>query len=189
VGANVGIYSYALHRLGFRVHAFEPQPACAQVLAAWAKGKSELTVHNAAAGSTTGYLTLHVPILSGRPVPTRASFLPSSAETLSMQVPVLTLDSFNLQPVSFIKIDVEGYECDVLRGASSLLDAFHPILLIEIDRSMYALEKFVTLIDMLRSKGYRSHTVCDNGRLKECADPWAEPAHIYNFIFSRHPLD
>src|SRR5690606_949110 len=94
VGANVGIYSYTLHRLGLQVHAFEPQPACAQVLSAWAKGRHGLTVHNAAVGSAEGHLTLHVPVVAGNPVPTRASFVLPGAEALQMQVPVVTLDSF-----------------------------------------------------------------------------------------------
>lgn len=46
-------------------------------------------------------------------------------------VPIRTLDSHNLSNVSLIKIDVEGMEAEVLRGAADTINHFHPILYIE----------------------------------------------------------
>ena len=49
-------------------------------------------------------------------------FLPFSAKTL---------DSFNFQNVDFIKIDVQGFELEVLKGAFETLKANSPIICIE----------------------------------------------------------
>ena len=56
---------------------------------------------------------------------------------------MLTLDSYlsqqRIKRVDFIKIDVDGYECDVLKGAQATLKQYKPILCIEL--SPYALEE------------------------------------------------
>ena len=43
------------------------------------------------------------------------------------------LDDFNIANCSFIKIDVEGHEEAVLDGASALIAAQRPVLMVELD--------------------------------------------------------
>jgi FkbM family methyltransferase len=50
-------------------------------------------------------------------------------------VPIVTLDSLNLSDVSFIKIDAEGWECDVLEGARETIARCRPAMLIEVNDS------------------------------------------------------
>ena len=72
VGANVGIYTYALARLGVRVHALEPQPSCCEVIQAWAAGSrlgGLVTVHNVAAGAEGGDAPPAQPEEPARPAP------------------------------------------------------------------------------------------------------------------------
>ena len=64
---------------------------------------------------------------------------------------MITLDNVKLSQVDFIKIDVEGMEIDVLRGATKILKKHRPMMLIEHIKS----DKKV-LVDMLRSFGYKS---------------------------------
>jgi len=60
---------------------------------------------------------------------------PVLADGEIIQVPVITLDDFVAAggpPPHFIKIDVEGGECEVLRGATSLLRTKRPFLIVEV---------------------------------------------------------
>ena len=58
----------------------------------------------------------------------------STGDTVeTIRVPLRTLDSYNLSNIGFIKIDVEGHELDVLRGAEVTLRRDQPNLLIEIE--------------------------------------------------------
>lgn len=183
VGANVGIYAYALARLGMRVHAFEPQPYCCTVVDAWARARGGVTVHNSGVGESEGDLTLHIPIVDGAPVPTRASFQRLEQEQIELNVPVVTLDGIGVSDVAFIKIDVEGFELQVLRGATRLLREWRPILLVEIDRNRLQRSAFDDLFLLLAAHGYRGHLYID-GRLQPCGEsPWNAPAECYNFIF------
>jgi FkbM family methyltransferase len=54
-----------------------------------------------------------------------------------IKVPIETLDTFtmneNLQKVDLIKIDVEGFETEVLKGAEKMIAKFKPMLYIELD--------------------------------------------------------
>lgn len=183
VGANLGIYTYALSRLGMQVHAFEPQPSCCDVISAWSSGKPGITVHNKGVGGAGGELVLHIPVVDGIPVETRASFQPFDSDQIDMRVPVVSLDSMSFNDVAFIKIDVEGFELQVLLGATRLLGDLKPILLVEIDRTKHDIESFGSVIRLLSTQGYRSH-VYAGGELVDCKDdPWNAPADHYNFIF------
>ena len=50
-------------------------------------------------------------------------------------VPTLLLDNFEFKDVSFIKIDAEGYETKVLRGAVETINNSRPVMLIEVNRA------------------------------------------------------
>lgn len=55
-------------------------------------------------------------------------------EGTEITVPLLTVDSLNLQP-KFIKIDTEGYELNVLRGARKTIELSRPHMSIEADET------------------------------------------------------
>lgn len=73
------------------------------------------------------------------------------------EVDIYKLDDFDFPQVSFIKIDVQGYELFILEGAKNLLTTQKPTLFIEIEP--HQLIKFgITenqLIDYIKSFGYR----------------------------------
>lgn len=72
-------------------------------------------------------------------------------------VECVTLDSYHLEDVDFIKIDVEGYEWLVLQGAEQTIQAHKPIIQLEIVAGQC--RKFgywaEDMIDWLRARGYR----------------------------------
>lgn len=134
IGANRGYYSYALARRLGRVVAFEPNPAVVADLLRL--GAPNLEVHNVALSSQEGCLDLFVPRVNGVEQHGWASFdrenLPGAADYRVLPVRVATLDSFRLVGVSFVKIDVEGHEAEVLRGAADTLASSRPRVLIEV---------------------------------------------------------
>ena len=63
------------------------------------------------------------------------------------KVPVTTLDSYEFKNVSFIKIDVEGYEVKVLEGGRETIEGSRPAMLVEVNR--HALERAGTSAEEL----------------------------------------
>lgn len=182
VGANRGTYTFALAKLAREVIAFEPIPACATSLSTWARGRP-VRVENCGVGSTAGNLALHIPCKRGHQVSTRASFSRTSPSDQVINVPVLTLDSYGCSDVGLIKIDVEGFELDVLCGAQQLLARDRPILLIEVDPDEQFAENFTAVFSWLQERNYRPHYL-DDGKLRECSvEARIQHPDKYNFIF------
>jgi FkbM family methyltransferase len=76
------------------------------------------------------------------------------------EIKITTIDSYvkdkNIQKIDLIKIDVEGFEFNVLRGATKTLTEFNPILFIELDNENLRDQKSNSkeLITFLENKGY-----------------------------------
>jgi hypothetical protein len=66
------------------------------------------------------------------------------------KVRMLTIDSLDLQHCDFMKIDVEGMELEVLKGARETIARFKPALYVENDRE----EKSAALIEYIRALEY-----------------------------------
>lgn len=134
VGANEGVYTHAFAVAGALVEAFEPHPKSLEVLRAYARRHRRVRVHGVALGEYPRTATLYVPARDGRAVPGRASLEAVELEAARYQVDVRTLDSFGFDDVAVIKIDVEGRELDVLRGARETVTRCRPALLMEIEQ-------------------------------------------------------
>jgi FkbM family methyltransferase len=146
VGANYGEYSQMFLRLGARVIAMEPNPACARILARG--GSKDLTVRCEAVGDREGEITLFVGARSGHS--TVSSEWMEKAVTTSgdyrwnhtINVPITTLDRLQREygTPDFVKIDVEGYEASVFRGMSFRTRAlgfeFHACALDQLDECL-----------------------------------------------------
>jgi FkbM family methyltransferase len=93
--------------------------------------------------------TLHIPVLD---YGSRHNFGGMSLDLVEEgeAVPVRRLDSYGLGRCSFIKIDVEGMERQVLEGASNTIHALRPMMYIENDRR----EKSPGLIQLLLAMDY-----------------------------------
>jgi FkbM family methyltransferase len=136
VGANYGIYSYYMLKYSKGCVAFEPFPRLAKILQ---QGMGRrVQVHQVALSNRSGFTQMAASLKqSGHNTiePTNRIELkvhdPTSIVTL--QVPVRTLDEFELGPVGFIKIDVEGHEQEVVAGAARTISTHLPAILIEVE--------------------------------------------------------
>jgi FkbM family methyltransferase len=182
VGANRGIYAYALAGRASAVHCFEPLSECCDYIRA--ARLERITVHNCALSDAAGRLELHVPTVRGAPIWTRASLARPTGSFRVVDVEVRTLDSFGFAGVSFMKIDVEGAEAAVLRGAEATIERERPCLLLEIDRARHSLDTCESLLGWLRARAYEPYVV-ERDKLRRSHDVWADASHHFNFIFLR----
>lgn len=137
LGAHGGFFtlllSKAVGRKG-KVIAFEPLPANFRVLEENVRLNSteNVTVERQAVTSQTGQFRLDVPALESSLL---AGPYQDDDERGRTLVAATSLDEYVFQKeirVDFIKIDVEGAEDDVLRGARRTLETFHPMMVIEL---------------------------------------------------------
>jgi FkbM family methyltransferase len=134
IGANFGLFSLVLGKLCSHVEAFEPLPLPAGYLSAYAKRKKNITVHQIGLSDADGELMLNVPCdKKGNLLTGYASFTPIDPPSKQFPVPVKKLDDFQFTNVGFIKIDVEGFEREVLKGAEKTIMREKPVILIEIE--------------------------------------------------------
>ena len=148
VGAHVGRHAVpmarAVGRTG-RVHAFEPLPSAYQHLVRVVEeasvaepGLAAVATHNLALGDDEGesqfVFVPEFPEYSG--FRERAYHVDSLRREI-ITVPVRRLDAFrdDLGAVRFIKIDAEGGELVILRGAASLIAECRPIVSLELGDS------------------------------------------------------
>ena len=133
IGANVGNRVAAFRRSGFRVIALEPQPACYASLQGSFGGDSAVTLINKAVGRCPGRATMmlsdnHIYSTLSQEfvdVANRSSRFGKAKWNKSIEVEVTTLDQLIAEHgrPAFIKVDVEGFELEVVRGLSSPVDA------------------------------------------------------------------
>jgi FkbM family methyltransferase len=134
IGANRGIYAYALAGIADRVVAFEPNPDYAFFARWMLRGRAE--VHEVALSDACGQGVFHVPLSDQRLVLHLAGSLKgthSQFRTINTyEVKVRTLDDWELKDVRFIKADVEGSEREVLEGARATIARDRPVILLEL---------------------------------------------------------
>lgn len=132
VGANIGFVSAIMaQKVGHsgRVYSFEPSVSNFKHLSNIANVLPQIRAFNVALGNYNGFCKFNETHLSDR------SYV--ELDRTSSGTQIRTLDSFLLEglltneSVSFIKIDVEGYEINVIEGARKLLCNSKPIIMFE----------------------------------------------------------
>jgi FkbM family methyltransferase len=142
IGANIGFFTIVLGgQVGptGHVYAFEPFTGTHRLLMRSVKENNfedRITVERAAVGSTAGQMQLISPQTTdnwgGPYLRTSDAAVPPKHE--AHFVPIVQLDTYPLRrPIAFIKLDAEGAEPMVLRGATSLLIRDRPTVLAELN--------------------------------------------------------
>lgn len=135
IGANKGTISCLLLKYCSKLVAFEPNPVLFRNLSA-AIGR-DATVINKAVSDNGGPLMFYIPKRpDGALQPNMGSLRPGEGETTGhaeIRVEGTTIDQENIADVGFIKIDTEGTELDVIRGAMRTIERDRPVLMVEIN--------------------------------------------------------
>jgi len=138
IGANFGLWSQSLEKAFIKNFAIEPIDLHCEYLKLNAP---HTVIHQTALGEKEGTITMKRDTDNyGK---TRVD---SSGETI---VPIKRLDDLNLPTADFIKIDVEGFEYNVLLGGEQYIKTSYPVLVVEQE------DKNNPATELLHSWGYQ----------------------------------
>jgi FkbM family methyltransferase len=165
VGANFGFYSLLAARQGAQVFAFEPDIQIAESLERHAclnSLKARIEIIRAAVYSTTGSIALD-PASCQRGHGNAHVGVALDPSHPTLQVPCTTLDDFARKHTApdIVKIDVEGAESEVLKGAKKVFAESRPHLLCEVHDRANA--SFVEA--WLKDQGYDIRWLDESGKL------------------------
>lgn len=175
VGANDGLYSlFAARRVAptGRVLAFEPS------LREFSRLEKNISLNKLttllplrmAVSDREGVATLRVAGFGHEGQNTLGEFAYNIEMAGTEQVPMITLDQmidrYDLQTMDVLKIDAEGAELAVLKGAKSAIAKFRPLILLELVEAalVHQSASQQAIINLLESAGYRFAVFGDAGR-------------------------
>lgn len=129
IGANIGFFSVVLSKIvgdGGKVHSFEPVLENFKLLEFNCSKLSNIVLHYYALGNQIGNVTLSSERGNmGNSYITNESF---------GDIKLMKLDDLAIEP-NFIKLDVQGFEYDVLLGGLETIKSNRPVMIIELEDS------------------------------------------------------
>ena len=202
VGANKGSYLLWLSRAAESVVAFVPQPLLAEYLRKVCEvtGLDNVTVEQGGVSDSNGNLPLYVPGDSTSPSASFETVVSSSEPCRIINVPVYVLDDYfasRSRRIAALKIDVEGHELSVLKGAKQILSQDAPCVVLECESRHLAHGTVHEVLNYVLSFGYTGHFV-QQGKVRPISefDPavhqravggrfWDSQDYCNNFIFRK----
>jgi FkbM family methyltransferase len=184
IGANRGLYALAALHWSKKVIAFEPQPQLAAFLRRYLS--AIVDIRECAVSDAAGFSNLLIPAdprfhAEARLSPPLGNPDPSAAH-IPVAVSTVRLDDEIHDDVGFIKIDVEGHELAVLKGAQKLIEKCKPNIIVEIE-NRHRPGAFAEANQWFKMRGYRGFYLKKDA-LMPADTVGSEQDNIpYNFIF------
>lgn len=144
IGANLGLWSQSLEQRFQQNYAIEPITEFVEFLRLNAPRS---TIINTAVGATTGTVRMIRDLDNvGRNTIDNAG---------DLEVTITRLDDLGLPPANFVKIDVEGFEHEVLLGGQNYIQQSYPVLVVEQEHKTSQAKQLIlnwgyTLIDHVK---------------------------------------
>ena len=168
IGVYRGVYSYEMAKYSKMVHAFEPNPIIFKDIELnLGKIIKNINLYNFALSDKENKVLLKVPIRNknydksnyeeyfqmGRATIHEQNVM---GDIETFEIKSKKLDNFTFSNrISFIKIDVEGHEMSVIKGAENTIKQYKPTLLVEIEEK-HSKQKVLESINYINSLGYES---------------------------------
>lgn len=193
VGVYRGVYSYEMSKYSKKVHSFEPNPIIFKYINKnLKKFIKNIVLHNYALSNESKSIDLKVPIRDANySKENYEEYYQMGRATIhnknnfgdyeNFKINSKRIDEFNFDnEISFIKIDVEGHELEVIEGAKKTIEENKPTLLVEIEEK-HSRKKVSESIKYINSLGYNSFYF-DKSNLKKTSD--LDNLNLFNnFIF------
>lgn len=203
IGANKGEYAYYAEKLIHpnNIYLFEPEKNLNKQLNAIFKN---CQVFNVALSDSSGTHQFKIPVINGVADNCLSSLEvdnkeDNETEAIVYEVKTNTLDNFvedkRIVP-SLIKIDVEGHELSVLKGAEHTISKHHPTLIIEIEQRHHKDMNIDSVFESFKQKGYNAYYYSkkqsqlfsyeNKTHLTNSKDFFGTINYINNYIFIHH---
>jgi FkbM family methyltransferase len=202
IGANKGAYLYWLRKAvgaGGRVFAYEPQSSLAVYLhdVCAALDWDNVLIRDCALSDSPGTRSLHVPGTGDSP----GASLERPADGVGLgrshecQVDTLDRQLLGVDDVALLKVDVEGHELQVFRGAQRVLSRHRPVLLFECEARHLGQHTMQDVFSFLHGFDYEGAFFSPRGlrplgqfdaRIHQRQTPgrfWDAPDYCNNFLF------
>jgi len=164
IGTNKGEYAYYAEKLinPKNIYLFEPEKKLNKQLRAIF---SNCQIFDLALSDNKGTHQFKIPLINGVADNCLSSLEvknkeDNETEAIIYEVKTDTLDNFiaekNIHP-DLIKIDVEGHELSVLKGAESFINKHHPTLIIEIEQRHHKDINIESVFESFKQKGYNCY--------------------------------
>lgn len=151
VGANVGVWSITLQQHFKHVVSYEPSVRNVECLKQNTKGITE--IRQVALSDFNGESVFHDEIKNCG----NSKLWTDSNQPGVYSVPVRKLDDENIENISLIKMDVQGYEWQVIQGAKNIIETQQPWIAFEVSADVDVICKFLEKrnYDMIDNKSKR----------------------------------
>lgn len=141
IGANIGNHSLAMSTVAQQIYAFEPQSGIFELLRnnISNNGITNIEAHNLGLSSCDQQLELYIPASDNNGAATLRPELKSEeaiTETIELRKGDDVVSEMHLPHLELLKIDVEGFEIEVLNGLEGTISRFQPVIFMEWDQDI-----------------------------------------------------